>query len=233
MVLKNNPQLQVWAEQLLNMYIKSTKKQGYKGRVVEKNISMNDGIKSATIEFEFEYAYGFLSGERGVHCMIRSSQNGSVHNEASSVGVDVVPLFLGATPDLQISDEDLILSSPLLLGERHSQTGYTVCVQHIPTALTFQSSGERSYFANQIKALNRLKAKLLVIANEQGVSSLSGIKADAIMDVCKRRLGGTCFTPARKVRTALDLPDLNSVLDRNIESLIGAHINTRQSNFTI
>ena len=83
MVLKNNLQLQVWAEQLLSMYIKWAKKQGYRGRVVEKNLSTNGGIKSATIEFEFEYAYGFLSGERGVHCMIRSSQNGSVHNEVS------------------------------------------------------------------------------------------------------------------------------------------------------
>lgn len=168
MILINNLYHQVWAEQLLSMYMKWAKKQGYRGRVVEKDLSTNGGIKSATIEFEFEYAYGFLSGERGVHHMIRS-QNGSVHNEVnllvpfssvginvvlsyqtllfhgilqvSSVGIDVVPLFLGTTPDLQISDDDLILSSVLSLGEKQSRTGYTVCVQHIPTALTFQSSG--------------------------------------------------------------------------------------------
>ncbi|XWS56858.1 hypothetical protein CRYUN_Cryun09bG0121600 [Craigia yunnanensis] len=227
---------EVWAEQLLSMYIKWAKKQGYRGRVVEKHLSTSGGIKSATIEFEFEYAYGFLSGERGVHCMIRSSQNGSFHTEVSSVGVDVVPLFLGTTPDLQISNEDLLLSPPLLLGEKQSRTGSTVCVQHIPTALTFQSSGERSYFANQIKALNRLKAKLLVIANEQGVSSLSSIKADAIVDVWQKETRRYMFHPSklvRDVKTGLELPDLNSVLDGNIEPLIGAYINTRQSNFTI
>ncbi|XVF07157.1 hypothetical protein REPUB_Repub06bG0114300 [Reevesia pubescens] len=74
---------EVGAEQLLRMYIKWAKKQGYRGRVVEKKLSTNGGIKSATIEFEFENTYGFLSGERGVHFMIRSSRNGSVHNEAS------------------------------------------------------------------------------------------------------------------------------------------------------
>ncbi|KAA3454125.1 peptide chain release factor PrfB3, chloroplastic isoform X1 [Gossypium australe] len=226
---------EVWAEQLLSMYMKWAKKQGYRGRVVEKNLSTNGGIKSATIEFEFEYAYGFLSGERGVHRMIRS-QNGSVHNEVSSVGIDVVPLFLGTTPDLQISDDDLILSSVLSLGEKQSRTGYTVCVQHIPTALTFQSSGERSYFANQIKALNRLKAKLLVVANEQGVSDVSSINTTAMVDMWQKETRRYMFHPSklvRDVKTGLELPDLNSVLDGNIEALIVAHINTRQSNFTI
>ncbi|XVE61076.1 hypothetical protein DITRI_Ditri06bG0010800 [Diplodiscus trichospermus] len=226
---------EVWAEQLLRMYIKWAKKQGYKGRLVEKNLATSGGIKSATIEFEFEYAYGFLSGERGVHLMI-SSQNGSVDNEASQVGVDIVPMFLGTTPDLQISDEDLILSSPLPLEENKSRVGYTVSVQHIPTGITLQSSGERSYFANQIKALNRLKAKLLVIANEQGVSCLSRINADAIVDVWQKETRRYIFHPTKlvqDVKTGLGLPDLNSVLDGNIEPLIGAHINSRQSNYTI
>ncbi|KAK8531720.1 hypothetical protein V6N13_131079 [Hibiscus sabdariffa] len=227
---------EVWAEQLLSMYINWAKKQGYRSRVVEKNLSKNGGIKSATIEFEFEYAYGFLLGERGIHCMIRSSRNGSVHDEVSSVGVDVVPLFLGTTPDLQISDDDLILSSALSFGDKQSQTRYTVCVQHIPTALSFQSSGERSYFANQIKALNRLKAKLLVVANEQGVSGISSIKAEAVVDVWQKETRRYMFHPGklvRDVKTGLELPDLNSVLAGNIEPFITAHINTRQSNFTI
>ncbi|KAK6232133.1 Peptide chain release factor class I - like 4 [Theobroma cacao] len=227
---------EVWAEQLLSMYIKWAEKQGYRGRLVEKNLSADGGIKSATIEFEFEYAYGYLSGERGVHFMIRSSQKGSVRREVSSVGVDVVPVFLGSTPDLQISDEDLILSAPLLLGENKSLTAYTVCVQHIPTGITVQSSGERSYFANQIKALNRLKAKLLVIANEQGVSTVSSIKADAFVDVWEKETRRYMFHPSKLVqdiKTGLELADLNSVLDGNIEPLIGAHINIRQPNCTI
>lgn len=63
------------------MYTKWAKKQGYKGRVVEKRSSMNGGIKSATIEFEFKFAYGYLSGEMGVHNMIRGSQVGSSLHE--------------------------------------------------------------------------------------------------------------------------------------------------------
>jgi hypothetical protein len=72
--------IQIWAEKLLSMYSKWAKKQGYTGRVVEKYPSKSGGIKSATIEFEFEFAYGYLLGEKGVHYMI-GSQNGSVLHE--------------------------------------------------------------------------------------------------------------------------------------------------------
>lgn len=66
------------------MYTKWAKRQGYKGRVVEKRSSMNGGIKLATIEFEFKFAYGYLSGERGVHHMIRGCQDGSALHEVQT-----------------------------------------------------------------------------------------------------------------------------------------------------
>ena len=78
-------QIQIWAEQLLSMYNKWAEKQSYQGRVVEKYASKNGGIKSATIEFEFEYAYGYLSGERGVHHMIRSSDDDSLLHEVQTI----------------------------------------------------------------------------------------------------------------------------------------------------
>lgn len=62
------------------MYVRWADKEGYRGRVVDKCCCKNGGIKSATIEFEFEYAFGYLSGERGVHHLI-NFQNGSVPHE--------------------------------------------------------------------------------------------------------------------------------------------------------
>lgn len=76
-----NFHVQIWANRLLSMYIKWAKRKGYKGRIVEKCHSPNGGIKSATIEFEFEFAYGYLSGEKGVHYMIRNSSNDSALQE--------------------------------------------------------------------------------------------------------------------------------------------------------
>ncbi|KAK2651950.1 hypothetical protein Ddye_011806 [Dipteronia dyeriana] len=219
---------EIWAEQLLSMYIKWAEKQGYKGRLVEKCCSENGGIKSATIEFEFEYAFGYLSGETGVHLLITSKN----HHEASPACVEVVPLFLETASDLQISDEDLVFSPPLMLGEAQSIAGPAVCIQHIPTGISVQSSGERNHFTNKMKALNRLKAKLLVLVREQLVSSVCCIKRDAIIDVWQketRRYISHPYKLVQDVKTGIQLPDLNSVLDGNIETIIRAYINMRES----
>lgn len=98
--------------------------------------------------------------------------------------------------------------------------------------MKFYCAGERSQFANKMKALNRLKAKLLVIAWEQGVSTINDINRDAIVDDVwqkqTRRYTSHPNTLVDDVKTGIQLPDLNSVLDGNLETLIGAHINLRQ-----
>ncbi|KAI3967797.1 hypothetical protein MKX01_039189 [Papaver californicum] len=161
-----NPE--VWAKQLLSMYVKWGAKQGYKGRIAEKYPSKDGGFKLVTLEFESEYAYGYLSGERGVHYMIKGSHNDPETNLAT---VDVIPLFLETTPDLQLDDNDMVFSSLSPHGEERllCRSEPAVSVRHIPTGIEVQSSDERSHFGNKIKALNRLKAKLLVIAREQRV----------------------------------------------------------------
>ncbi|KAI3924196.1 hypothetical protein MKW98_032397 [Papaver atlanticum] len=224
-----NPE--VWAEQLLSMYRKWGAKQGYKGRIVEKYPSKDGGFKLVTLEFESEYAYGYLSGERGVHYMIKGSHNDPETNLAT---VDVIPLFLETTPDLQLDDNDMVFSSLSPHGEEQllCRSEPAVSVRHIPTGIEVQSSDERSHFGNKIKALNRLKAKLLVIATEQRVSSLKNIKRDSVSDILSQEARRYVFHPyklVQDVKTGIQLPDLNSVLDGNIEPLIGANISFRQT----
>lgn len=57
---------------LAQMYMKWAERHGHVGRIVERQASKNGGIKSATIELEFRFSYGYLSGEKGVHSLIRS-----------------------------------------------------------------------------------------------------------------------------------------------------------------
>ncbi|OIW06412.1 hypothetical protein TanjilG_16824 [Lupinus angustifolius] len=221
----------LWAEKLLNMYLKWAKKHGYEGRIVDRRPYKNEGITSATIEFEFECAYGYLSGEKGVHNLIRGSQNESSSLKACLATVDVIPMFLDSARDQEINSEDLIISSSLIFGEQKRQTELTVCIQHVPTGISVQSSGERSHFANKTKALNRLNAKLLVIAKEQGVASISSIRKDSIVNLLqeetRRYISHPSYKLVHDVKTGIEVPELNSVLDGNIEPLIAAHINTR------
>ncbi|CAK9153535.1 unnamed protein product [Ilex paraguariensis] len=223
---------EIWAEQLVRMYTRWAEKQGYGGRVVEKCLSKNGGIKSATIEFETKYAYGYLSGERGVHRMTRSSLNGCLLPEAGLAAVDVMPLFLESAPDLIIDDKDLMISLPPCCEQEQGPLEPAVHIHHIPTGLKVQSTGERSRFANKIKALNRLKSKLLIILKDQGISNVTDIKRDDITNIQQLEIRRYVFHPnklVQDVKTGIQLPDLNAVLNGNIGPLIGAHINIRHT----
>ncbi|XP_030525729.2 peptide chain release factor PrfB3, chloroplastic [Rhodamnia argentea] len=225
---------ELWAEKLLRMYQKWAEKQGYRGRIVEKRLAKNGGITSATVEFEFDYAYGYLQGEMGVHRLIRSSETGSTIDEVSLAAVDIIPLFHGSAPDLQINEEDLlILCPPSSPGVEASEGWSGVVIQHVPTGFAVQSSSERSIFANKTKALNRLKARLLVTASDKGVPDISGIKKEDMFDVWQDEARRYVLYPhkhVKDVRSGVEIPDLCSVLDGNIEPLIGAHIHMRRSN---
>ncbi|CAJ1967661.1 unnamed protein product [Sphenostylis stenocarpa] len=226
----NGTHPKLWAEQLLNMYLRWSKRQGYEGRIVDNCPIKNGGINSATIEFEFGCAYGYLSGEKGVHHLIRGSSNESSQLEVSSATVDVIPMFFENSCDLEIDSEDLIISSPSIQGENKRQTDLSVCIQHVPTGISVQSSGERSYFANKMKALNRLKAKLLVTAREQDVASIKSIQKDKIFNPWQeetRRYVSHPYKLVHDVKTGIEVPDLNYVLEGSIGTLIAAHINSR------
>ncbi|KAK6124746.1 hypothetical protein DH2020_041512 [Rehmannia glutinosa] len=222
-----------WAGQLAQMYMKWAQRQGHIGRIVERCPSNNGGLKSATIEFEFKFAYGYLSGERGVHSLIRSSENTSTRPEASLASVDVIPLFIESSPDqLLIDDEDILVSYPSYCEDNLRGTSSTVHVQHIPTGLEVQSTGERSRFANKIKAFNRLKAKLLVVMRDQIISSVKSIKKDAKMDRWSRETRKYVLRPTKMVhdlKSGVQFPDVNAVINGNLDPLIAAHINSRQT----
>lgn len=221
---------EIWAERLLSMYIKWAEKQGQKGRVLEKCSSNSGGIKSATIEFEYKYAYGSLIGERGVHRMMSALDKSSCQ-EASLAAVDVIPLFLETTSNLLLDDKDLIISYSL----SENDIGPIVPVVHIehaPTGICVQSSGERNKFSNKMKALNRLKAKLIVVMSEKGISNLSGIEREAIIDLWNQDTRRYMLQPYKLVedlKTGVQLHDLNSVLEGNIDLLIAAHASLRHA----
>ncbi|CAN4118543.1 unnamed protein product [Withania somnifera] len=221
----------IWAEQLTRMYTKWAKKQGHKARIVEKQASETGGIKYAMIELEFKSAYGYLSGEKGIHCMSGSSENKFDLPRDGAAAIDVIPLFLESSPDLQVDENDLEFTTPLSYEEEQGRNSASFTIQHIPTGLQVWSTGERSRFANKLKALNRLKAKLLIVMREQGVSNLASIRSN---DISSRRNQVTrryLFHPNKlveDVKTGIQLADLTAVLNGKIEPFISAHINSRR-----
>lgn len=149
-----------------------------------------------------------------------------------SARVDILPLFLDRPFNLHLDDKDLEISPSLdEYKKRDSRNSAAVVVQHKPSGVTAESSGERSYFANKLKATSRLKAKLLLIARELSVSDMKMINRRAIEDKCNHETRRYTFGPQKCVHdlnTGAQLSDLNSILEGDIEPFIRGRIISRQ-----
>uniref|UniRef100_A0ACD5U3P1 Uncharacterized protein n=1 Tax=Avena sativa TaxID=4498 RepID=A0ACD5U3P1_AVESA len=223
---------ELWTERLFDMYTSWARGQGCKEGLVEKIASTSGRIQFAAMEIESEYMFGTLSGEKGMHRMIYSSVDNSGTGEAISARVDVIPLFLDRPLHFYLDDNDLEISpSPSECENQGRGNGGTVRVQHMPSGVTAESSGERSYFANKLKATSRLKAKLLMITTELGVSGAKMIEKQAVEEKYYRETRRYTLGPQELVHdlnTGIQLSDLNSVLEGDIEPFIRGRINSRQ-----
>uniref|UniRef100_J3M6L2 Peptide chain release factor domain-containing protein n=1 Tax=Oryza brachyantha TaxID=4533 RepID=J3M6L2_ORYBR len=221
---------ELWAEKIFCMYSSWARKQGCKDGLVERIASTSGRVWTAAMEIESEYMFGTLYGEKGTHRMIYPSVNNSGTYEETSARVDIIPLFLDRPANLHLDDNDLEISPSPSDHKRQDHRNSAVRIQHIPTGVTAESSGERSSFANKLKAISRLKAKLLVISRELRVSDVKMIKRQMVEDLYRRETRRYKFGPQKLVHdlnTGLQLSELNSVLEGDIDPFIRGRITSR------
>jgi len=220
---------QDWAEMILRMYLRWGDKHKFQVKLMEVSAGEVAGIKSATIHFDGEYAFGWLRSEIGIHRLVRKSPynaNGKRHTSFSSVFVSPE---IDDNIEIDINPSDLRIDTYRASGaggQHVNKTESAVRITHLPTSTVVQCQDGRSQHANKDQAMKQLKSKLYELEMQKRNSEKQDVE-DLKSDIgWGHQIRSYVLDQSRikDLRTGVESSNTQDVLDGNLDQFIVASL---------
>ncbi|WP_106408285.1 peptide chain release factor 2 [Parendozoicomonas haliclonae] len=220
---------QDWANMMLRMYLRWGEDKGFKCEIIEASAGEVAGIKSATVQFTGEYAFGWLRTETGVHRLVRKSpfdSGGRRHTSFSSVFVSPE---IDDNIEIEINPADLRIDtyrSSGAGGQHVNTTDSAVRITHVPSGIVVACQNQRSQHQNKDKAMQQLKAKLYeqeMMKRSADAQALEDTKSD-IGWGSQIRSYVLDNSRIKDLRTGVETRNTQAVLDGDLDRFIEASL---------
>jgi peptide chain release factor 2 len=221
---------QDWAEMLLRMYIRWGERNDYKTEVLDMQYGEEAGIKSATVNFTGDYAYGYLKAEVGVHRLVRISPYDSNKRRHTSFASVFVYPEVAEDVEVEINPDDLKIdvyraSGPG--GQGVNTTDSAVRITHQPTGIVVQCQNERSQHKNKASAMKVLRARLHEVEMEKKDEEKKEKEKNKKKIEWGSQIRSYVLHPyqmAKDLRTGVEMGNVEAVLDGDIGRFIEAFL---------
>lgn len=220
---------QDWANMLLRMYLRWGEGHGFKTELVEVSAGDVAGIKSATIQFTGDYAFGWLRTETGVHRLVRKSPFDSGNRRHTSFSSVFVSPEVDDNINIEINPADLRVDtyrSSGAGGQHVNTTDSAIRITHNPSGIVVQCQNQRSQHQNRDKAMQQLKAKLYELEMQKRKADAQALE-DTKSDIgWGSQIRSYVLDDARvkDLRTGVETRNTQAVLDGDLDRFIEASL---------